>query len=68
MCVGGGLVNVSSVSPGPERRVSDSRTMAAGSIQKHSCYECMPGPVFCLAINGPLVKAELNTCARTHTH
>ncbi len=46
-----GLVNVSGVSPGPERRVSDRRTMAPGSIQKHNCYECMPGSVFCLAIS-----------------
>lgn len=48
---GGGLVNVSGVSPGPERRVSDRRTMAAGSIQKHSCCECTPGSVFCSAMN-----------------
>lgn len=41
-----GVVNVSSVSPGPVRRVSDSGTMAAGSIQKHSCCECMHGFVF----------------------
>lgn len=33
----GTLVNVSGVSPGPERRVSDRRTMAAGSIQMNSC-------------------------------
>lgn len=46
---GEGLVNVSGVSPGPERRVSDRRTMAAGSIQKHSCYEPVPGSFLCLA-------------------
>lgn len=48
---GGGLVNVSVVSPGPERRVSDSRTMATGSIQKHSCCECTSGSVYCFATN-----------------
>lgn len=39
------VVNVSCVSPGPVRRVSDSRTMSAGSIQKHSCCESMHGYV-----------------------
>lgn len=48
---GASVVNVNGVSPGPERRVSDRRTMATGSIQKHSCCECMSGSVYCLAIS-----------------
>lgn len=55
------MVNVSGVSPGPERRVSDRRTMAAGSIQKHSCCDRMPGSVFCFNHQAALVKAALNT-------
>lgn len=51
MSEGGGLVNVSVVSPGPERRVSDRGTMAAGSIQKHSCCEGTSGSIHCLATN-----------------
>lgn len=53
---GRGVLNVSVVSPGPERRVSDSRTMAAGSIQKHSCCRCTSASVYS------------HQPARAHTH
>lgn len=46
---GGSLVNVSPVSPGPERRAGDRRTMATGSIQKHGSCERTPGSVCCSA-------------------
>jgi len=64
---GGVLVNVSGVSPGPERRVSDSRTMAAGTIEKHSCCECTLGSVSRLAISQHMYSHSL-THMHTHTH
>lgn len=57
----GGLVNVSGVSPGPERRGSDRRTMAAaGTIQKHTaavnaCLDLSPA----YSPQPALVKAQL---------
>lgn len=46
---GGSLVNVSPVSPGPQRRAADRRTMATGSIQEHGSCERAPGSVCCSA-------------------